>query len=479
VKAKKEESYGIRVSITAEVSAAAPGPQAVQPRKRSRIAVLDGLRLLAATMVVFYHYVGVPNAKIGSTGRRDVLAWGTSAANIFPSLLNHLASYGWTGVELFFMISGFVICMSGWGRRPADFFISRVVRLVPAYWAATLLTAAVLMIFPRLTSGARFSVVLTNLTMVQSAYGVPNLVPAYWTLFVELTFYLLFGLVAIGGITYRRMVTFCVLWSVASLVAAGSHLVLLKHFVNPPYSPFFVAGIAFFLIHKFGGNLLLWAIVAYSWLISVNQPHTNPPWPVVVILTSFYVIMAIVATHRLDRIQWRWLPVAGALTYPLYLVHQDIGFTAFSYLKNLAPAWVIAAATYLVMLGVAWLIYRFVERPVAPLLRRRLSAAVDGVRRSGLQAAAASVAAAAKGTAPADGTGPANGTGSPNGKGHANGATIGNGTGHANGATIGNGTGHANGAAPANGNGSGSGPNGNGHQVAYSVRAAPREPPAS
>ena len=262
-----------------------------------------------------------------------------------------------------------------------------------------------------------------------------------------------------------------------------------------------MAGIAFFLIHKFGGNLLLWAIVAYSWLISVNQPHTNPPWPVVVILTSFYVIMAVVATHRLDRIQWRWLPVAGALTYPLYLVHQDIGFTAFSYLKNLAPAWVIAAATYLVMLGVAWLIYRFVERPVAPLLRRRLSAAVDGVRRSGLQAAAASVAAAAKGTAPADGTGPANRTGSPNGTGHANGATIGNGTGRANGAAPangkangnGNGTGHANGTTPANGNatgtghangaapanGNGSGPNGNGHQVAYSARAAPRDYPPS
>jgi peptidoglycan/LPS O-acetylase OafA/YrhL len=386
VKAKKEERYGIQVSITAELRPAAE-PRATASRKTGRIAVLDGFRLLAATMVVFYHYVGVPNAKIGKTGRTDVLAWGTSAANVFPHFLNQLASYGWTGVELFFMISGFVICMSGWGRRPADFFVSRVVRLVPAYWAATLLTAAVIMIFPRLTSGARFSVVLTNLTMVQSAYGVPNLVPAYWTLFVELTFYLLFGLVAIGGITYRRMVTFCVLWSVASLVAADAHRELLSNIINPPYSPFFVAGIAFFLIHKFGGNLLLWAIVAYSWLISVNQPHTNPPWPVVVLITAFFAVMAIVATHRLDGIQWRWLPLAGALTYPLYLIHQDIGFTAFSYLKHLAPAWVIAGLVYLAMLGIAWLIHRGVEQPLAPLLRRKLTAAVESVRRSGPPAA--------------------------------------------------------------------------------------------
>ena len=60
-----------------------------------------------------------------------------------------------------------------------------------------------LIVFPRLTSGVRPSMVLTNLTMVQSAYGVQNLVPAYWTLFVELMFYLLFGIVAIGGVTRR------------------------------------------------------------------------------------------------------------------------------------------------------------------------------------------------------------------------------------------------------------------------------------
>jgi peptidoglycan/LPS O-acetylase OafA/YrhL len=459
------------MSITAELRAPVPESRAAAPRKVSRIAVLDGLRLLAATMVVFYHYVGVPNAKIGNTGRRDVLAWGTSAPNIFPHFLNEAASFGWTGVELFFMISGFVICMSGWGRRPADFFVSRVVRLVPAYWAATLLTAAVLMIFPRLTSGVRPSVVLTNLTMVQSAYGVPNLVPAYWTLFVELTFYLLFGLVAIGGITYRRMVTFCVLWSVASLVAAGSHHELLNNFINPPYSPFFVAGIAFFLIHKFGGNLLLWAIVGYSWLISVNQPHTNPPWQVVVILTAFYVIMAVVATHRLDGIQWRWLPIAGALTYPLYLVHQDIGFTAFAYLKNLAPAWVIAVAVYAGMLGIAWLIYRGVERPLAPVLKRKLTAAVESVRRSGRpQAAAAAVAGlglAGPGAAPANGNGhAANGTGhAASGTGHAAGPA--NGTSHAAGPANGNG----NAAAAASGNGrSAAGTNGSDRAAGSAVR---------
>lgn len=345
--------------------------------------VLDGLRLLAATMVVFYHYVGVSNAQIGDAGRTEAAAWGRPTSSVFPHFMHSIAMYGWTGVELFFMISGFVICMSGWGRRPADFFVSRVVRLVPAYWAAIGLTTFVLVVFPRLSSGVRPSVVLTNLTMVQSAYGVHNLVPAFWTLFIELTFYLLFGIVAIGGVTYRRMVTFCVLWSVASIAVAGSHESVLSTLVNPPYSAYFVAGIAFFLIHKFGSNLLLWGIVAYSWLISVNTPRGAAPWPLVVVLTSFFVIMGLVATHRLDRIRWRWLPVAGALTYPLYLIHQDIGFTTIAYLRDKVPSIALVVLVYAVMLGLAWAIHRAVERPVAPILKRRLSEAVGNVIATG------------------------------------------------------------------------------------------------
>jgi peptidoglycan/LPS O-acetylase OafA/YrhL len=361
-------------------------PETRRP-KAPRLFILDGLRLLAATMVVFYHYIGVPNATIGHQGTTKAVAWGTSAANVFPAGLRGVAGYGWTGVELFFMISGFVICMSGWGRRPADFFVSRVVRLVPAYWAATAVTVLVLVVFPRLSQGVNPSVVLANLTMVQPAYGVQNLVPAYWTLFVELTFYLLFGIVAIGGITYRRMVTFCVLWSVASIAASSAHSALLQTMINPKYSSYFVAGIAFFLIYKFGGNLLLWAIIVYSWLISVNRPETNPTWQVTAVVSAFFIIMALAATHRLDKIRWRWLPFAGALTYPLYLLHQDIGFTMIAYLRNYVPAIALVILTYVAMLGLAWLVHRGVERPVAPLLRAKLTDAVNRVRTSGPRAA--------------------------------------------------------------------------------------------
>lgn len=175
------------------------------------------------------------------------------------------------------------------------------------------------------------------------------------------------------------MVTFCVLWSAASLIAQSSGDKLVKTVLIPQYSPYFIAGIALYLIYRFGGNLLLWAIVCYSWLIALNEPQSPTLWPVQLILTSFFLVMALVATHKLDWVSWRWLTVAGALTYPLYLIHQDIGFTAIAYLRGTMPATLLVTCTFVAVLGLAWLIHRLVERPLAPLLKTKLSAAVRSV----------------------------------------------------------------------------------------------------
>ena len=68
----------------------------VAPPRGSRLAALDGLRLLAAFSVLAYHYTGI---------NRDY--WGAKPLVEFPSL-HHLSRYGYLGVELFFIISGFV-----------------------------------------------------------------------------------------------------------------------------------------------------------------------------------------------------------------------------------------------------------------------------------------------------------------------------------------------------------------------------------
>jgi peptidoglycan/LPS O-acetylase OafA/YrhL len=84
---------------------------------------VDGLRLVAALMVAAYHFVATG---AGSTKG----AWETSTTKVFPAA-HHLAQYGYLGVEIFFAVCGFAICMSGWGRTMRQFTASRISRLYP------------------------------------------------------------------------------------------------------------------------------------------------------------------------------------------------------------------------------------------------------------------------------------------------------------------------------------------------------------
>ncbi|XEC32908.1 acyltransferase [Streptomyces fradiae] len=358
------------------------------------MAALDGLRLLAALMVVFHHYVGYG----GGTKPSDS-AWGRPASEVFHRAAG-AGAYAWAGICLFFIISGFVICMSSWGRGLGAFFRSRVMRLYPAYWFAVLATTAVLVLWPVVREPMGVHHVLANLTMVHLGLGISSVDAVYWTLWIELRFYLLFALVVWKGVTYRKVVAFCLLWTVAGLLK----LPMLDTLVMSDYSSFFVAGLALYLMHRYGPNLLLWGIVAFSWILSVqyaveHQAQINPAlgrthvpdlniggshlheWPGVLLITLSYLVMIAVALGWTARIRWRWLTVAGALTYPLYLLHEVIGWTFLRLLhRHGVQPWVAVAAVTAGMLGAAWLVHRLIERPLAPLLRRGLDRAVDQLR---------------------------------------------------------------------------------------------------
>jgi peptidoglycan/LPS O-acetylase OafA/YrhL len=344
-----------------------------------RLVVLDGLRLISALMVVLYHL-------LNGEGVRD-RAWAASTHQLFPGLAD-AAAYGWLGVEMFFLISGFVICMSSWGRTVGEFAVARVVRLYPAYWFAVVVTTAVLTLFPVFATHRDWTHVLVNMTMLQSLMGVPDVEQAYWTLPVELLFYVLFALVVMArGVTYRRVVAFCALWTLGSLFAPSVNNTAVFIFLGRDYAQYFVAGIAFYLMYRFGANALLWAIVGGSWIIAVSRLWreidtyiTSEFLPAAACVTVFFVVMALIANGVTDRIRWRWLTTAGALTYPLYLLHEQIGLTVITAARPYLPAWVLLAATVVGLLLFAYLVHRLVERPAAKRLRRALLRSLGSMR---------------------------------------------------------------------------------------------------
>ncbi|MFE0426852.1 acyltransferase family protein [Streptomyces sp. NPDC058953] len=346
-------------------------PDAGQRRPHERLYVLDGLRIAAALMVVLYHYT----ARGGS--------WQMPVKDVFPEIYRFTA-YGYLGVQIFFVISGFVICMSAWGRPVKSFFISRVVRLYPAYWFAVVATTVTLMVVPGGRRRLPANDVLVNLTMLQQPLHVRHVDTVYWTLFTELRFYLLFLIVAWFGLTYRRVILFCCVWGAATLLVAEAPHGPLRLLLIPEYSWFFIAGMAFYLMYRFRPNLMLFGIVGVSFLASLGPTidefqhltflAVKEVWPVTAVMATFFGLMALIATRRLSWIKWRWLPVAGALTYPLYLLHQVIGWELIHYFggRGVGP-WVLVGSVTAGMLVVSYLVARFVETPVSRLLKRKLA----------------------------------------------------------------------------------------------------------
>jgi peptidoglycan/LPS O-acetylase OafA/YrhL len=229
--------------------------------------------------------------------------------------------------------------------------------------------------------------------MLQTPLNVLNIDIVYWTLWEELHFYLLFAIMVWRGLTYRRVVAFCLLWTVLSVCVTASGDPMFRTAVGSVTSPFFVAGVAFFLMYRFGPNALLWGIVGVSWALGLHQLRIGPSadnlrqsgpfwWPgVIVVITGIFAVMALVALGRLDWVRGRWLTIAGALTYPLYLLHGSIGYVLLARLHRHVSRWPLLIGLVAAMLVAAWLVHRFIERPLAPLVRRWLTDALAQVRR--------------------------------------------------------------------------------------------------
>ncbi|MGA6222911.1 acyltransferase family protein [Streptomyces umbrinus] len=357
-----------------------PSPPQVKRPRENRLRALDGLRLIAALMVAAYHY--------GGRGGEVTQAWGTSAKAQFPTLHSWFA-YGCLGVQVFFVISGFVICMSGWGRPLRSFFASRASRLLPSYWAAIIIVTVVFALPVVAYKTVSPSDTLVNLTMMQQPLGADRVLGVCWTLWAEVRFYALFALcVVMPGATRQRVIMFCAGWTLAAVLTQAANEPLLDLVLMPEYAPFFIGGIGLYLVHRDRHDAYAWGIVIVSWLIGQNQAvrglwHAPNPdffsyrtsFGIVLVVTFGFVAVAVIALGWLNWANWRWLTVAGALTYPFYLVHEHLGWVAIeAYHQTLGiPAYATLPLTVLTMLALAWLLNRFVEDQLTPRMRKMLS----------------------------------------------------------------------------------------------------------
>jgi len=334
-------------------SAAVPG----------RIEVVEALRGIAALAVAWFHFTH-------------------GAGLLKDGWLKATGEYGWLGVEVFFVISGFVIPYSmhrggfRFGPDVGVFLGKRVLRIEPPYVAAVLITVALWYASaavpgfrgtePHLTWGQ----VASHAGYLTAILGFDWVNPVFWSLAIEFQFYLFAALAfpllahASRAVRIASLAAFC-----ASGAAIPSPIFLFG------YAPLFTLGIVAFwryagLERGAAGWLALGAAcAAAAWGLS-------PPMAAAGIASAIAITLV-----RLPRV--RGLAFLGAISYSLYLLHAPIGGRVVNFgarfADGLAAQLAVLACAVAAAIGAAWLLWFCVDRPAqrwAAALRYRGRAAM-------------------------------------------------------------------------------------------------------
>lgn len=340
-----------------------------------RLPVLDGLRFLAALSVLAFHY-----------GYRGALG-GLYLKQGYPELAP-VARFGDLGVHLFFLISGFVILLTVEAGKglPSHFIASRVSRLYPVFWVAATLTT-VLMIGQSEPLAVTLQQYLASLTMVPTRLHVVPVDMVYWTLAVELQFYLFVVLYLIFLQRLASIDTMLVLWLLATvcLLPFPDRFPHIELLVLVPYSTFFIAGGLFYRAMRDGFTRSRVALLAVCWvcaMVTIHRQFVTDPrsagnaelvWLYMLAGTLCFAAIATLSVHP----DWmgkyaKGMAFLGALTYPLYLVHQKIGYVSINALAPRIGRWWALGITIVAVLVLAWLLHRLIEVPFNGRFRRWL-----------------------------------------------------------------------------------------------------------
>jgi peptidoglycan/LPS O-acetylase OafA/YrhL len=324
-----------------------------------RFYILDPLRLLAAIMVLIYHY-----------------SIYFDAASV-PSAASGLARFGYMGVIFFFMLSGFVITASAQNRTAFDFLIARAIRLYPAFIACLMVT----LVLVYLLSGSSFSFlsVFANATILNDYLKIPNIDGVYWTLQAELKFYAcIFLLISFRIFKYHKY------WLVAWLLVAITHFYykqpfFMGWFINPNYSFYFIGGVSAYLISKNNKDLWSWSIFVVAMFFSmyeaakqthdfVRVPSATDLTIASVVVLSFYIFFALLSMGFLNVKKRKGYILAGAISYPIYLLHNKAGKAAIEFFGGIHPSalWVVLTTAMVIL--IAGVIHIFIEKKIQSLL---------------------------------------------------------------------------------------------------------------
>jgi len=323
---------------------------------KQRIGVLDSFRGLAAISVVYYHFTYWFRQIHGHT---------------FPEYLDY--PFGSYSVFFFFIISGFVIFMTVERcKSPVEFAYRRFIRLYPTYWICLIISAVILYYFGIPAVKPTLNQFAINLTMLQRIMRSDDIDPSYWSLLPELAFYFLIFSVFILKLL-NRIYLWGAIWIFCSVINGYFDFHRLELFFE--FSGLFFSGVLFYkmfngdkrLVHHF--SILVCYITIVLNLDDKAISNVSHLLPVGVVYILFYLFLF----NKLNFLDNKPLRFLGYISYPLYLIHQGIGFTILLHLRSYGYTgyWVIIIPT-LVSVLLAYVIARYCEKPIIKFAKENI-----------------------------------------------------------------------------------------------------------
>jgi peptidoglycan/LPS O-acetylase OafA/YrhL len=348
----------------------------------SRLPALDLLRLAAVAGVILYHYG----------------FWGPYSHGTYLVALPELApiaQYGFLGVPVFFAISGFVIAFSAEGRTPMGFAIARFSRIYPTFVVCMTITFVAVALF----GSGHFEVTarkwLYNLFIAAPMLGQPYMDSAYWSLVIEVVFYIWVVILMASGLFPRRIDAIIVVWLAITFAneLTIDAPIFEKLFIADD-SGFFAVGLLIYEHFRGRRDVRFWALSALALGTAVFQAvhrlerlgvHNGGSFDPKVVIAACLISLALV--FLATKVKSMPLPAkavlaVGGITYPLYLLHMQIGYVV---LEAISPQQQSAAITPGIVAGVfalAAVVWRFFDSPLHRWTKENLSALAS---RSGLQ----------------------------------------------------------------------------------------------
>jgi peptidoglycan/LPS O-acetylase OafA/YrhL len=308
---------------------------------KQRISVINALRAFAALAVAWGHFVAGQGKWLGLSGK-----------------------YGYLGVDIFFVISGFVIPWSLYRTRYSfrdypRFLLKRNVRLYPPYLAsiaisilATNFIIVPLFKIPHMTVTGRD--LLLHFTYLNDIFKVKWVNVVYWTLAIEFQWYLLVGLVMPLLASRNRWARFLTPTAMVLSYWAIPHDRLVFY-----YLPVFLIGV---FVFQFRAEIIsryeMFGFIAV--MVMAMARNTGYLAPLVGVPTGMLIAFSTFHSQRMDRL--------GDVSYSLYLIHLPIGVSLIGMMSHWIPysSWFLGlldAIGLAACVWAAWIMYQFIEKP--------------------------------------------------------------------------------------------------------------------